>query len=104
MRVDTRGAVLASYSGRGKERAWYPLFAHVLNFPEILGNRKLSCYIHKTVTTYRILTATSSANFLTDDGILSVVCSSAPSSSLQRLGTSDTSLKEVQVASSLDIC
>ena len=25
--------------GRGKERAWYPLFAHALNFPEILGNR-----------------------------------------------------------------
>ena len=71
----------------------------MLNFPEILGNRKLSCYIRKTVTTYRILTATSSANFLTDDGSLSVVRSSAPSSSLQRLGTSDMSLKEVQVRS-----
>ena len=45
---------LASYPGSrwaGKERAWYPLFAHALNFPEILGNRKLSCYIRTTVTT-----------------------------------------------------
>ena len=75
----------------------------MLNFPEILGNRKLSCYICKTVTSYRILTATSSANFLTDDGSLLVVSSSAPSSSLQRIGTSDMSLKEVQVASSLDV-
>ena len=44
----------ASYPGSqwaGKERAWYPLFAHALNFPEILGNRKLSCYIRTTVTT-----------------------------------------------------
>ena len=51
-----------------------------------------------------ILTATLSANFLTDDGSLSVVHSSAPSSSLQRLGTSDMNLKEVQVASSLHVC
>ena len=45
---------LASYPGSrwaGKERAWYPLFAHALNFPEILGNRKLLCYIRITVTT-----------------------------------------------------
>ena len=45
---------VASYPGSrwaGKERAWYPLFAHALNFPEILGNRKLLCYIRKTVTT-----------------------------------------------------
>ena len=28
-------------SGRQKERAWYPLFAHALNFPDTLGNRKL---------------------------------------------------------------
>ena len=46
--------------------------------------------------TYRYI-----ANFLTDDGSLSVVRSSSPSSSLQWLGTSDMSLKEVQVASSL---
>ena len=90
--------------GRGKERAWYPLFAHALNFPQILGNRKLPCYIRKTVTTKRILTATLSANFLTDDGSLLVIRSSAPSSSLQRLGTSNMSLKELQVASSLDVC
>ena len=56
------------------------------------------------MTTQRILTATLSANFLTNDGSLSVIRSSAPSSSLQRLGTSDMSLKEVQVASSLDVC
>ena len=46
--------IVASYPGSGwagKERAWYPLFAHALNFPEILGNRKLLCYIRKTVTT-----------------------------------------------------
>ena len=45
---------LASYPGSqwaGKDRAWYPLFAHALNFPEILGNRQLSCYIRTTVTT-----------------------------------------------------
>ena len=45
---------LALYPGSrwaGKERAWYPLFAHALNFPEILGNWKLLCYICKTVTT-----------------------------------------------------
>ena len=48
------GRDVASYPGSrwaGKERAWYPLFAHALNFPEILGNRKLSCYIRTTVTT-----------------------------------------------------
>ena len=45
-----------------------------------------------------------STNFLTDDGSLSVDCSSAPSSSPQRLGTPDVSLKEVQIASSLDVC
>ena len=45
---------VASYPGSrwtGKERAWYPLFAHALNFPEILGNQKLLCYIRKTMTT-----------------------------------------------------
>jgi len=47
---------LASYPGSrwaGKERAWYPLFAHALNLPEILGNCKLSCYIrHNIMYTY----------------------------------------------------
>ena len=45
---------VASYPGSrwaGKERAWYLLFAHALNFPEILGNRKLLCFIRTTVTT-----------------------------------------------------
>ena len=32
--------------GREKET----LFVHVFNFPEILGDRELSCYIHTTVT------------------------------------------------------
>ena len=44
---------LASYPGSrwaGKERAWYPLFAHALNLPEILVNRKLLCYIRIIVT------------------------------------------------------
>jgi len=33
-----------------KEGAWYPLFAHALNFPEILDNRGLPCYIHTNMT------------------------------------------------------
>ena len=36
---------LVSYPGSwwvGKERSWYPLFAHMLNFPEILENWQLS--------------------------------------------------------------
>ena len=78
-----------------------PLFAHALNFPEILGNRKLSCYIRTTVTSERILTATSSAHFLTNNESLSIVRTPAASSYLQQLGTSDM---KVQVASSLDIC
>ena len=44
---------LASYQGSrwaGKRRAWYPLFVHALQFPEILGDRELSCYICTTVT------------------------------------------------------
>ena len=76
---------LASYPGSrwaGKERAWYPLFAHALNLPEILVNRKLLCYIRITVTIKRILTAILSAHFLTNDGSVSIVRSpalSAPS-------------------------
>ena len=34
------GGYVASYPGSqwaGKERAWYPLFAHALNFPRNLG-------------------------------------------------------------------
>ena len=44
---------LASYQGSqwvGKIRAWYPLFAHALNFSEILGDRELSRCICTTVT------------------------------------------------------
>ena len=105
--LPTEGSPLASYPGcrwMGRKRAWYPLFAHVLNFPEILGNRKLSCYIHTTVTSERKLTATSSAHFMTNDGSLSIARSPAPSSYFRQLGTSDMSRKKVQVASSLDIC
>ena len=41
--LPTEGSPLALYPGCqwvGRKRACYPLFAHVLNFPEILGNRK----------------------------------------------------------------
>ena len=85
--LDKVGINLASYPGFrwvGKERAWYPLFAHALNFPEILGNRKLS--------------------ILTNDGGSSIARSPGFSSSLQRLGTSDMSLNKVQVATSSDFC
>ena len=44
---------LVSYQGShwvGKIRAWYPLFVHVLNFSEILGDRELSRCICTTVT------------------------------------------------------
>ena len=88
----------------GGERAWYPLFAHALNLPEILVNRKLLCYIRITVTTKRILTAILSAHFLTNGGSVSIVRSPALSSSLRRLGTSDISLKKVQVANRLGFC
>ena len=43
---------LASYPGSrwtGKRRAWYPLFVHVFNFAEILGDQELLCYICTTV-------------------------------------------------------
>ena len=41
---------LASYQGsQWKRKAWYPLFAHALNFSEILRDRELSCYICTTV-------------------------------------------------------
>ena len=43
---------LASYLGSrrtGKERGWYTLFTHVVNFPETMENQKLSCYIRTTV-------------------------------------------------------
>ena len=89
----------------GKERARYPLFAHVLTFPEILGNRKLSCYsflynCDDITYTYRYVVA----HFLTNDGSILIIHSPAPSSSLRRVGTSDLSLKKVQVATRLDFC
>ena len=46
-----KGSRYSTYPGSrwaGKERAW---FAHALNLPEILGNRKLLCYIRITATT-----------------------------------------------------
>ena len=45
---------LALYPGSwwvgGKKEGLYLLFVHTLNFPEILGNQELSCYIRTTVT------------------------------------------------------
>ena len=66
---------LASYQGSqwvGKIRAWYPLFAHVLNFPEILGDRGLSRCICTTVTfiTCIYYYTTPPAHFLTNDETL----------------------------------
>ena len=69
-----------------------------------IGNRKLLCYIRTIVMSEHKLTATSSAHFLTNDGSLSIIRSPVPFSYLRQLGTSDMSLKKVQVASSLDIC
>ena len=89
--------------GRGK-RAWYPLFAHVLNFSEIWENRKLLCYIRKTVMMKHTLITTLSAHFLTNNGSVSIIPSSAPSSSLRWVDTFDLSLKKVQVATRLDFC
>ena len=49
-----------------------------------------------------ILTTTLSAHFLTNNGSVSIVPSSAPSSSLRWVDTFDLSLKKVQVATRLD--
>ena len=61
---------LASYQGSQwvvKIRAWYPLFAHALNFSEISGDMELSCYICTTVTfltcTYYYTTRTFSDQY-----------------------------------------
>ena len=35
--------------------AWYPLFAHACNLPEILVNRELSCYIRALITSYSVM-------------------------------------------------
>ena len=56
------------------------------------------------VLTAKLFQSTSSAHFLTKGGSLSIVCSPVPFSFLRWLGTSDTSLRKVQVASSLDFC
>ena len=50
-----------------------------------------------------ILTGTSSAHFLSNDRSVSIVRSSGLSSFLRWVGTSDMSLKKVQVATRLDI-
>jgi len=93
--------VLASYIGSqwaGKERTWYPLLAHVLNFPKILG---LYLYIHDNITyTYHYIVRT----FSDQQWSVWIIRSPAPSSSLRRLSASDMSLKKVQVVSSLDFC
>ena len=95
--------VLASYSGSrwaGKEKAWYPLFAHALNFSVIMRKWKLLCYIcdnrDDITTTYRYIVRTQQWKHFNR--------SPAPSSSLWQLGTSDMSLKKVQVATSLGFC
>ena len=54
-------------------------------------------YICTTVTSQRVLSATPSAHFLTNDGVLLIVRTLAPFSALQQVGTSDMSLKTVQV-------
>ena len=91
---------VASYPGSrwaGKQRVWNPLFTHTLNFTEILGNQKL-CVI--SVQTWRH-NVYSPLYHLYNDGSILIICSPAPSSSLQQLGTSDMNLKKVQVATSL---
>ena len=56
--------LVTSYPGSwwaGKEKALYPLFAHVLNFPEMLGYQKLLLYNHDDITyTYRYIIITFS--------------------------------------------
>ena len=101
---------LALYPGSqwaGKERAWYPLFAHVLNLPEILVNQKLLCYIRIIMTTNVYLPLHCPHTFWpTMEAFRSFILlrSPAPSSSLWRLGTSDMSLKKVQVANRFGFC
>ena len=67
---------------------------------------ELSCYICTTVMSQRVLSATPSAHFLTNDRVLLIVRTPAPFSALQQVGTSDMSLKTVRVcvASILDYC
>ena len=74
--------------GRGKRE---PLFAHVLNFPDILENRHnvhlLLLHPHNFWQTMK-----SFWSFVP-----------VPSSSLRHLSTSDTSLKKAQVATRLEV-
>ena len=91
----------------GERESRYPLFAHALNLPEIMVNRKLLCYIRITVTINVYLPLHCPHTFWpTMEAFRSFVLlrSPAPSSSLRRLGTSDTSLKKVQVANRFGVC
>ena len=47
---------VASYPGpsHSKERAWYPLFAHALNFPAFRGSRISPCDVRGTMTSIHI--------------------------------------------------
>ena len=56
------------------------------------------------MTTKRILTGRLSAHFLTNNGSVSIIRSPVLSSSLRWLGTSDMSLKKVQVANRFGFC
>ena len=64
---------LASYQGSQwawKRRAWYPLFAHALNFSEILGDRELSRCICTTVNFITCSYYYTTTHFLTNDEAL----------------------------------
>ena len=50
---------LAAYPGPthpARKWAWFPLFAHARNLPEILVNRVLPCYIRDVMFGYEPLT------------------------------------------------
>ena len=93
---------LVSYPGfwwAGRKRAWYLLFAHALNFPEIFGNWKLYPYNRDVITyIYRYIVCTFTYQWWN-----SFVCSF--SCALQLPPTTRYFLYESQkVASSLDVC
>ena len=49
---------IASYPGPSHpdgKWAWYPLFAHARNLPEILVHRELSCYIRALITSCSVM-------------------------------------------------
>ena len=94
--------MIASYPGSRWAGKREPLFAHAIT--RILGKSEtivLCPYNHDDKTyTYRYIVRV----FSTNDGSISIVRSPALSSSLRRLGTSDMSLKKVQVANRFGFC